>query len=53
MVLDTEQAVYATDGEKEYYTVDDHYCNPDSKIVLISKEKMAFRADAWHMSRER
>jgi hypothetical protein len=40
-------------GEKEQLSVDDHYCNPDAKIVLISKEKMAFRIDAWLMSRQR
>jgi hypothetical protein len=43
----------ADSGEKQYLSVDDHYCNPNAKIVLISKEKMAFRIDAWLMSRQR
>lgn len=40
-------------GDKEYTSVGEHYCNPDAKVVLISREKMAFRVDAWLMSRQR
>ena len=53
MVMDTELVVFATGGDKEYFTVDDYYCNPDSTLVLISKEKMAFRIEAWPTSRQR
>jgi hypothetical protein len=52
MAPDKEQ-IDADSGEKEYLSVDEHYSNPDAKIVLISKEKMAFRIDAWLMSRQR
>ena len=53
MVMDTELVVFATGGDKEYFTVDDYYCNPHSTLVLISKEKMAFRTEAWPTSRQR
>jgi hypothetical protein len=48
-----KEHIDAGSGEKEYISVDHHYSNPDAKIVLISKEKMAFRIDAWLMSRQR
>jgi len=48
-----KEQIDADSGDREYISVDDHYSNPDAKIVLISREKMAFRIDAWLMSRQR
>lgn len=40
-------------GENDPVAIDIHYCNPDAKIVLISRDRVALRADAWLMSRQR
>lgn len=40
-------------GVNEPVATDIHYCNPDAKIVLITKDRVALRVEAWHMSRQR
>lgn len=34
-------------------TVDSHYCNPNAQIIIISKDNVAFKADAWYMAKKR
>lgn len=48
-----EQLAELVIGENDPVAIDIHYCNPDAKIVLISKDRVAVRVGAWHMSRQR
>jgi hypothetical protein len=32
---------------------DDHYDNPKAEIILVSKDRIGFRVDAWHFQKER
>lgn len=48
-----EQVAVLGIGENDPVAIDIHYCNPDAKIVLISRDRVALRADAWLMSRQR
>jgi hypothetical protein len=34
-------------------TWDEHYDNPDAKIVLVSKDKVGFRVEAWYLKKRR
>ena len=42
-----------TPGENDTIAVDITYCNPNAKVVLISRDKVEMRVDAWLMSRQR
>jgi hypothetical protein len=34
-------------------TWDEHYDNPDAKIILVSKDKVGFRIEAWYIKKKR
>jgi hypothetical protein len=34
-------------------TWDKHYDNPDAKIILVSKDRVGFRVEAWYLKKKR
>ena len=32
---------------------DEHHCSPRAEVVLVSKDMVGFRVDAWFMKRKR
>jgi hypothetical protein len=34
-------------------TWDEHYDNPQAKVILVSSDKVGFRVDAWQFKKER
>jgi hypothetical protein len=37
------------DGTQDVITWDDFHCSPRAEIVLVSKDMVGFRVDAWYM----